>query len=384
VGQSARPRLGVTLLVLCSTLLFCACNNKEKDMSLDFAFALPPSWQIVKTAQLDTNEDGENEWVILYSFDQLGNSAFTPIGCVAYHISRREPKLPVLYPYHLQAPGRTYLGEGTDKTSVRVENVVDRINVDTNRVYAATREVIVESTNASGFVGRVAIFQWRDNVQNNLIDPNEVIVTAPGSQGSGQWYQALGLFEGSLRVELGLDRVVVWDRLNERSQFARISTYEPGGGPNGYLDENNQPIPPVSSCIDFAFGLPANATQSPYPEKVVMAFQRTFTAEPDFGAQFLTAEAEQRRQTEANWNIFGPQMRSFVRGICVKQVVYNPTEETQVIIKALAQGDQEAATTVQTWAEYSISGQPTASVKLAWELRKVDDLWKINDVRPVP
>jgi len=392
-GESAEHQPGVgkldilglvsAILLISGVLLLPGCAGEEEPKKLDFGITLPASWKIVSVARLDTNGDKENDWVILYSFDQPGHKAFTPVRCAVYHIYRREPKLPIIYPYHLAAPNWTYLGEGAERTSVGVQDIVTRIHLDPTSAQSAPQEVIVQSTNADGFVNRVSIFQWRDSVHNKLADPNEVLFVPGENRASGQWYQCIGLFEGTIRVDVQTDRVAVWDRLNDRSQLARVNTYVPTGGPGGYLSEDNQLAAPVSSCVDFAFGMPADVFQSPYPEKIVLAFQKQFRSESGSDSKFLTEDARKRRKNEANWRIFAQPDSDTVQAICVKRLSYNPATETKTEIQAFAQGSGEATTVVEAWAEYEIADEGTKKLGIEWELIRKDNVWKIDNIRSV-
>ena len=373
------------LLLVCIVCGLTGCENEEMRKELDFNFALPSSWNIVNIERLDTDGDEEREWVILYTFDTPANVAFAPVRCAIYHIARREPDLPIIYPYHLQAPSWTYLGEGTERTQVRTQDVVTLIDLDPRQVYASPEEVIVQSRDGDGHVTRAAIFQWRDNVQNKHVDPHEVVVQPNLSNEQGQWYQCVGLFEGSLRVDIKKDRVAVWDRLNDRSQLARVNAYRPSGAAGGYLLNSNQLVSPVSSCIDFAFGMPENLTESPYPEKIVIAFLKQFTQGPDFGSQYLTEQAEEARQGDpyGYWRSFAPD--TALPSLCIKELGYNPDTETRAQVEAQKQGVGELSTITDTRIALS-DDRDSVELRAVWQMLKQDNVWKIDrlvDVRPV-
>ncbi len=380
MNRSALYKMILLTLVIGSALILSGCDQREESKDLDFRFAMPASWQVVRVLRLDTNEDGDNEWVILYSFDEPGKRDFVPIRCAVYHLFRRDPKLPVIYPYHLQAPGWTYLGEGESRTAVKMGDFITKVALDDTyppETRFAKNELLIQSTDGDGFVNRVSIFQWRDSSTKEFQDPNEILILPHEPKGRGQWYQCLGLFEGSLKVEVETDQVKVWERTNDRSQFAMVNTYKPTGGPGGYLDENDQTVPPVSSCIDFAFGVPQDVAQSPYPEKVVMAFLKEFTVKPDYGSRFLTDAARQRRKGKGAWHEFANHSQQ----VCVKVVSYGPGNETRADMQAFSQGHGVIATTVQTLSEHRIQGKAPRQVNVEWRLIKEDNTWKIDDVR---
>jgi hypothetical protein len=74
-------------------------------------------------------------------------------------------------------------------------------------------------------------------------------------------------------------RVVVKHReVFERSQLAVRRTYVAQGGTflRVRSPEELEPFDPVESTLDFIGGIPANVAESPYPEKIVLAYYRAF------------------------------------------------------------------------------------------------------------
>jgi hypothetical protein len=361
-------------LLVSGLWLLSACEAKETTKDLDFQFALPTTWRIVDIARLDTDGDAENEWVLLYTFDDPQDPNFGPVRCAVYDVAHREPRLPIIYPYHLQAPGWTYLGEGAERTSVRLADVVSTIPDPTDTNPAFKQEVVLESVSGEGFVNRVSIFRWRDNVPPELrkrTDPNEVLILPNEPPTSGEWYQCVGMFEASLQVKLDVDRVEVWDRVNDRSQFAKITTYQPlPGSPTGYLNDVYQRIDPISVCLDFAFGMPENVAQSPYPEKVVMAFQKSFAGSREYALSFLTAEAKQ---------VLGSMDPGWLHSPCVTQVSYGPHSELESEVQSFEVGEESPIRAqVGTQLIYR-SEQQVRQAELTWRLVRIDNAWKIED-----
>jgi hypothetical protein len=378
---AAQHRLRLLASIILTALWVSGCARGAGRREPDFSFAMPSGWEIVSTSRLDTTGTGEEEWVILYTFDQPEQRAFAPVRCAVYNISRRESKLPLIYPYQLQAPSWTYLGEGAARTSVKLQDIVTRIQPDSPDTYASTSEIVVQSTSAEGFANRVSIFQWRDNVRSKLKDPNEV-VSVPNADGKrGQWYQCVGLFESMFRIDVEQDRVTVWDRIRDRNQLARINIYEPSGGPGGYLTEGGQLVAPVSSCIDFAFGLPSNLAVSPYPEKVVLGFQEQTLVGPTYGSAFLTDKAAQERQSDANWFLFRADLAKVDR-VCVSKLAYNPAAESMAETQALEQGTGQIRTVVETEAIY-VAGADIRKLRIEWQMLRDADIWRIDGIRSV-
>jgi hypothetical protein len=385
--------LGV-LLFLVSGLLLSGCfPRQETRKELDFRFALPDTWEVDQVERLDTDGDGENEWVILYAFDDPGNRGTAPIRGAIYDIVRRSPKLPIIYPYHLQAPGWTLLGEGIDKVSVRLEDVV---TVAPSNTPGNANEIIVESVGPDGNINRVSIYRWTDTIPPELrkrTDPHEILLVQGRPRGEGEWYQCIGMFAGSLRVNMDqTDRVTVVDGHNDRSQLATFSVYSPKAGQNGYLNANYELAQADSVCINFAHGTPPQLAESPYPEKIVMGYHNTFNKDPHFGADYLTENAQNSRGKDS-WTIFG----SGTRDVCVKRISYIPAEETVSEVQSFDQANDPTATAtsavpiralVQTTATYKLPGidQPQ-SVQIEWTLvrdpapQDKPDVWKIDSIR---
>jgi hypothetical protein len=396
------PRF-ILLGLLVSTMGFLSgCEERQENRDqLSFQSVLPEGWQVVnkdragRVSRADTDGDQEEEWILLYSFDTPGNTAFTPIGGAIYHTVRREPRLPIIYPYHLQAPGWSYLGEGIGRVTVRVEDMVTHIEPDDTYpadTYFAPQEVIVESRDVDGRITRAAIFQWRNTVppgeHRKRIDPQEWLVI-PGHmpERNSQWYHCIGVFDGTLRVEVGQNQVAVWERLNDRSQIARVNTYKLSGTaahpnpPNGYLDPNHQLIVPDSSCLGLGFGLPPDVSQSPYPEKIVMAFHEKFLSEENsYGDGFLTPSASKKRASDANWRLFAPQSRPLLQAPCIKEIRYDPPAETSS--KASSFGGAEGSEPPQITAQVTtvVEYQPGKPKQVVWLLVQEENTWKINDV----
>jgi hypothetical protein len=303
--------------------------------------------------------------------------------------------LPIIYPYHLQAPGWTYLGEGAEHVSVRVEDVVQHIAPDDNYpddTHFATNEVIVQSESPSGHVTRVSIFQWRNTVPPEFrkrTDPREHIVV-PGQPPSfnSQWYQCVGLFEGTVQVEIDVNQVTVTDRLNDRSQLARINVYRPVAGADGYLYNAQRLVDPASSCIGFAFGLPVDVVQSPFPEKIVMAFHQAFrSSDSDYGSAYLTENAKAVRPSDPAWDVFVKLRQPAIENVCIKTLRYGSELEAEVrsfntsISTQVTGGEPTPITTqVETVVQYQIPGQGVQQRRVVWQLIQKGNEWKIEDI----
>jgi hypothetical protein len=391
----------IVLLSLALGLLPGCVLLRRSENTVSFQFAAPEGWHVVNVddsgnvTRLDTDGDGDRDWVILYSFDDPGNAAFAPVRCAIYQSVQREPRLPIIYPYHLQAPGWTYLGEGAGRVSVRMADVVTGIQPDETYPEGsefASNEVVVENKSPTDQVTRVSIFQWRNTVPpeyRSRADPQEYIfVPSKPPPANSQWYQCIGLFEGTVEVRVETNQVTVADRMNDRSQLARVNVYKPVAGTGGYLYSGQDLVPPVSSCVDFAFGLPPDVAQSPYPEKIVLAFHKQFqSADSNHGAAYLTESARQMRDSDPAWRLFSMGRGSAVERVCLKRLGYGSELEAEVLSFSPPLGDQATpeipapiTTQVETWAEYHIAGQPMEPTRILWQLAKQDNQWKIQGI----
>jgi hypothetical protein len=372
----------VAIVLISGIGLLQGCKQKETYKELDFQFALPDSWKVVTVERLDTDRDGDNEWVLLYTFDHLDDKKFVPVRCAIYDIAHREPKLPVIYPYHLQAPGWTYVGEGASRTSVSLQDVVTTIPGKENTPDAP--EVVVQSKSGDGLVDRVSIYHWQDNVPSDLrkrTDPHEILDIPHESEASGEWYQCIGMFEGTIKVELTVDKVIVWDSTNDRSQLARVSTYEPKqGSVRGYLNADHQLIPPASTCLDFGYGMPDDITESPYPEKIVLAFQKSYASRPDFALRLMTPEAKKK------WLL---RSQPWIQSACVKRIRYGPPAQARSEVQSYSAAEEQPTkqtpvqekpieTSIQTQIMYG-SDYQKGPVEITWIMTQVDNAWKIAD-----
>jgi hypothetical protein len=182
----------------------CQLPSEDTRKELDFKVALPDTWEeLSRVERLDTDGDGEKEWVILYAFDTPSNESVAPIRVAIYDVARREPRLPIFYPYHLQAPGWTFLGEGLERVEVRMANVV---SIAPDGIPGEAEEIIVQNRGPAGAINRVSIYRWIDKVPLELrkrTDPNEILLVQGEPMGKGEWYQCIGMFAGTLQVHSG-------------------------------------------------------------------------------------------------------------------------------------------------------------------------------------
>jgi hypothetical protein len=265
-------RLGGRLLVL--VVLLClplGCESPTRDNPapvtrsqssgtsyISFTEILPEGWRYLKTRRLDTNHDEAKEWVVLYQFD-LPNERKTdggPIGAIIYQPHQPDDAGPAdIRAHNLRPPDSDYLCECDCK--LRMEDILSGLDGD---------ELIIED-HCNEAIPRAAIFQW---------DPNE------------QTYESAGHFDGD-NIEIDQNTVIVETRLQGRAQLSRIETYYPHEN-KIYYQQSGQCS--LLKCrkeeLAFCHGEPEDATRSPYPEKVVLAFYNHFADQT--AATYFTEE----------------------------------------------------------------------------------------------
>ncbi|HET89138.1 MAG TPA: tetratricopeptide repeat protein [Chloroflexi bacterium] len=206
---------------------------------------LPERQEHVQTYRLDTDRDGDDEWIVLYRFDlsSEGEGYREPIGGVVYRTKDGESS--ILTPHELRPYDGDYLCECD--CLVSMENVLSGL---------AGSELVVRDR-CNGDIVRLSIFYW---------EPSE------------ERYLPKGHFSGS-RVEIGLNNVTVIQRLPHRAQLALRQVYEPRD--NGtYYQPGELGVLVMSEQYELTFygAEPQDVTRSPYPEKVVLAFYHHYTA----------------------------------------------------------------------------------------------------------
>lgn len=292
---------------------------------------LGQNMSVARVERLDTDCDGFKEWVVFYKFDKRAKNS--PIHGVVYDNDRGSP--PVIFPYALNAPDRNYLSEDEISLAVSVEEVAqNRSGLQADNC----PEIVISGKN------ELTIFRFQQN--SEVWDFPRDVPTR---------YEPIGFFRGSGDVKLNRQtkQVVVHERNGfERSQLAVRSVYalhpDPQTGFETYLD-SVQPLgdtsppalaAPVISTIDFYPAPPDDIFNTPFPEKIVLAFYASTCAglnntlcnsyKTDWQPQkFLTGDALSAAQT-GNANYFGLPNLSGNENISVSQLRYYPQAETDL------------------------------------------------------
>jgi hypothetical protein len=328
---------------------------------VDFFTLLPPQDRVQEVRYVETDGDGEKEWVVFYQFDLADGRS--PYAGAVYDYDRGEP--PVLFPYQLLPPDRNYLSEGT--IQLDLEDIVtlgEAQPVKEMLIYGHAGELNIDLT----------IFRY---VPNSL--PWEFPRDEPRA------YQVIGNFrgDGGITFDLKTKRVTVRNRAGyDRSQLAVETVYALDEARGTYMSLANpeQLGAPVSSKVVFAFGMPADILDTPYPEKLVLGFyemlaQRQPAIEP---SQFLTGQAliEYNRGNLAYFG-FGT-VSGKVSQVSVTQLSYAPeVEQIDPSITVLGEEPRFLIVSVDFEAQVGASFTQTTQ-PIQWVTTMVDGKWKID------
>ncbi|MDY7039527.1 MAG: hypothetical protein SVX38_01540 [Chloroflexota bacterium] len=334
--------LRLACIITLAGLALTACNPiKREDPRLDFTKILPEELRAQQVERLDADNDGHLEWVLFYQYDVIEGQTrrqFSPIAAVVYNADaptgRKEP--PVIQPYPLHPPDEDYLGE--NQCEIRMADVIAKND---------GLELVVESIDANGLITDASIFTWRGDEE-----------AGAGSPG----YKCLGFFRTRGQVEVSSDRVVVRERTDERSQLAVRQVYQPKDG--SYLDVNDRVLAPIESSVEFAFGKPKDVLNSPYPEKIVLAFYQDINT--DAALDYLSADGRERL-IRGELDLGAPWSRSRIAKTLVRELRYIPpavgSPETQVSVRVSFR---------------PTTGEESEVVELTWVLIQEGGFWKMD------
>lgn len=272
----------VALLVLIAFLLSRCLPDQSllgapTGVPVDLTKMIPTSWKVQQSKACDFDNDGETEWLVIYSYDAVTEPAYSLIGGVIYDAQvNRVPQAPstqspyrpaLLIPYKLlpdiySEKGQGYLGE----TKVTVTLYPPASGND-----CRAHEIIVQGFSGGDFPTRLSIFRWEGE--------------AVGYWGEHFVGNARVVFQGSGPIT----EVTTFNRLNDRSAVCDVQFYS---RPPGTVQE---PLPPrlkfaandAAQTIDFCFGAPNDPT---YPEGVVVALLRGHNPEDKEGSPSPTGD----------------------------------------------------------------------------------------------
>ena len=336
----------------------------SKHELVDFRTLLPnpDHARDMKIYHVDTDGDNNSEWVVFYRFEL--SDGRRPYAGVVYDYDRGNP--PVLFPYRLIPPHRDYLGE--EGVNLELMDVVSQSELADR----PAMELLV-----SGFSGglRTDLTIFR-HVRNSLEweAPRDVPPR----------YPVIGAFrgDGGVRFDPATKRVTVTDRYLERSQLAVQFVYELDEERGTYMSQSDpaQLKPPISQRVTFAFGMPPDILDTPYPEKLVLGFYEMLgrsspTPNP---REFLTGQAL-LEYDRGNFAYFGLSTApGAITDLRVTSLQYYPEAEERDVLRSPF-GEQPrfmiVSLTLEAWKGYSFirSEKP-----IEWITTWVNGRWKID------
>jgi hypothetical protein len=294
------------LLWIVLSLAVAGCG--QPDTRLDFTKILPETQRPQEVQLLDADGDGEDEWIVFYKFDLVEGTTgrkFSPIGGAVYDADHGDP--PVVFPHELLLPDQVYLGEQNCVAEVR-----DLITTNDGK------ELLVSNYAEENLVVDLSVFHWYDQDKDDLSK-------SPGEEQQG--YECLGSFHGSGGITIDGSRVVVKERTEERSQLSRKNVYKVKEG--SYFRLGGKELwPPEETSIEFTFGVPEDVAQSPYPEKIVLAFYLALGQDNSLAQTYLSETSGLKNLVgSSNFGTFasGDQIQK----VLVKRIIYTPDKEKE-------------------------------------------------------
>jgi hypothetical protein len=329
---------------------------------VDFFPTFPDRYKVQEVENVDTDGDGQKEWVVLYRFDLTGGRS--PYAGAIYDSDRGDP--PVIFPYRLVPPDRDYLSDNA--ISLQLNDLVK---------LGETKPVpeVFITGNAGGINTDLTIFRY---VPNSL--PWEFPRDEP------RRYQVIGSFrgDGGVRYNAAGKTVTVLNRGGyDRSQLAVQNVYRLDEARGTFMSaaDPKELGAPASSQVVFAFGMPSDILETPYPEKLVLGFYKALaqkqssTIKPE---DFLTGQAL-IEYSRGNLLYFGfPDVSGDVTQVRVTQLSYSPqTEAFDASVTVL--GKEPRFLTVSIGFESQVGASVAQTPRpIEWVTTLVDGKWKID------
>jgi hypothetical protein len=335
-------------LVLC-LLALTACSRSEPEKPpemLNFMEDIPLGKPVLEVQQVDTDSDKKPEWVIFYRFDQVGTGG--PVAALIYDVVR-EPlsQLPMVYPYKLRTPDQNYLA--ADVPALSLYNLLPEST-------GTPRNELVFSTGHELAVFRVTR------------DPDEFAADNP------PLYRCIGFFRSDAVAfdEKTFEVTVTSNAGFERSQLVARSYYQPASSDqqDGYFITTTTSLaPPEESKVDFNEGkIPEAVLDTPYPEKIVLAFYQTLgQANPAIDILYYLSSQAADAFKQGTLKYGSPFPTDQLKAAIVKELSYYPTQDTD-----------KTALVRATVVFHPKSGQPSNPIETRWRLVLVENRWKMD------
>ncbi len=243
------------MVITCFILMTLAgCRPSEEKFPVDIKEVIPSTWKPEELRKVDLDEDGEEEWLLIYRHTSVPNG---PLGGVIYDaqvdISPIQPylKLPYrpayLIPYRLlpdlgPGKGQGYLGE----TRYEIETHDTDGDGDQD-------ELVILGYSWEPQPTQVAFFRWGGETVGYELPSSAyfygdggIEVVRPGDGDRGQ-----------------IEEVIVKEKLHQRSQICQKTVYRRKRAEVPDYEKISGPI------MDFTYGIPSRPF---YPEAAVLAY----------------------------------------------------------------------------------------------------------------
>ena len=327
------------------TFLPAACGQAPAvppDETISFTRDILPGRTVLSVQREDTDSDGQTEWVVFYRFDQVGERG--PVAALIYDVVRDAvSQLPLVYPYRLRTPDQNYLAQ--TQPEVTLANMLPEASG------TARNELIFRTDN------ELAFFQ---------------LTRDPSSQPSDDppLYRCIGFFrsEGGVHFDPNTFTVTVTSGAGfERSQLVTKYYYRPQA--EGYfIADTTTLVSPFASAVDFPERIPSDILDTPYPEKVVLAFYKTLGSPDPSPAPSDYLSQQAANQFAAGTLSYGsPFPQSQTKSAVVKELGYYPTQDDTM----------STVVTVKVIFE-SQSGARSGLSEVRWTLTRVQGRWKMD------
>lgn len=339
-------RLALCAIVL-STLTACSQSEPEAPPELlNFKEDIPLGKPVLEVQQVDTDSDKKLEWVVFYRFDQAGTGG--PVAALVYDVVR-EPvsQLPMVYPYKLRTPDQNYLAE--DVPALSLHNVLPEST-------GIPRNELVFSTGRE-----LAVFRLTR-------DPDQSVADNP------PLYRCIGFFRNDAVAfdDKTFEVTVTSNAGFERSQLVTRSYYRPGISAqlDGYFVTTTTSLPtPYESKVDFREGsIPEAVLDTPYPEKIVLAFYQTLgKANPGIDILYYLSSQAADAFKQGKLKYGSPFSTDQLDRAIVKELSYFPTQDTDTVAHVRA-----------NVVFHTKSGQQNNPIETSWRLVRVENRWKMD------
>lgn len=340
-----KPARVAMVIILLATPLG-ACGPSQPEEPPREVISLPkdvlPSKNVLDVVRKDTDTDGHEEWVVFYRFDQVGGGG--PVAALIYDVvSDPSSLLPLAYPYKLRTPHEDYLAQGQPEVTL--------VDIVTESSGTERKEVLFKTAN------ELVFFQVNGNLVNQPRDDPPL-------------YRCIGFFRSRDGVSFNPENleVAVTSRDEyERSQLVTRRYYKPAA--DGYfITGTTMLVSPFESAVDFPEGIPTDILGTPYPEKIVLAFYKTFgkaDAKPTI-LEYLSAQAaDEFMQGKLKYG--SPWPLGELKWAVVKELSYYPTGDAS-----------QSAVVIVKVVFHRTTGEKSPLIEVRWTLIRVQNQWKMH------